>query len=46
VRTDRGGRLASSPANESGTLPSGTKYVLNQLYLGAAVDVVTATDTA
>ena len=41
------GSAASSSADEAGALPSGTKYVLSQLYLGAAVDIVlTATDTA
>ena len=41
------GRAASSAADESGALPSGTKYVLSQLWLGANVAIVlTATDTA
>ncbi len=41
------GSAASSAADESGTLPSDTKYVLSQLWLGAAVDItVKATDTA
>ncbi|HEX6921022.1 MAG TPA: M36 family metallopeptidase, partial [Actinomycetes bacterium] len=40
------GSAASGSADESGTLPSGTKYVLSQLWLGAGVSVtVTATDT-
>ncbi|WP_280841557.1 M36 family metallopeptidase [Micromonospora sp. A200] len=40
------GSAASSAADESGTIPSGTRYVLTQLWLGAAVPfTVTATDT-
>jgi hypothetical protein len=40
------GSAASSAADESGTLPSGTRYVLTQLWLGAAVPItLTATDT-
>jgi extracellular elastinolytic metalloproteinase len=40
------GSAASSAADESGTLPSGTKYILSHLWSGAQVDVtVTATDT-
>jgi hypothetical protein len=39
------GSAASSAADESGTLPSGTKYVLTHLWSGAGVDIeVTATD--
>ncbi|MGH3647780.1 MAG: M36 family metallopeptidase, partial [Micromonosporaceae bacterium] len=41
------GAAASSAADESATLPGDTKYVLSQLWLGAAVDItVKATDTA
>ncbi|GAA1822845.1 coagulation factor 5/8 type-like protein [Planosporangium flavigriseum] len=40
------GKAASSAADESGNLPSGTRYVLSQLWLGAAVPItLTATDT-
>ncbi len=40
------GSAASSAADESGTLPSGTKYILSHLWSGAQVDIeVTATDT-
>ncbi|TWG28073.1 Zn-dependent metalloprotease [Micromonospora palomenae] len=40
------GSAASSAADESGTIPSGTRYVLTQLWLGAAVPfTLTATDT-
>ncbi|SDY37880.1 Fungalysin/Thermolysin Propeptide Motif [Micromonospora pattaloongensis] len=39
------GSAASSAADESGTLPSGTRYVLTQLWSGAAVPItLTATD--
>ncbi|GII22732.1 M36 family metallopeptidase [Planosporangium mesophilum] len=39
------GTAGSSAADESGTLPSGTRYVLSQLWLGAAVPItLTATD--
>ncbi|MGH8969702.1 MAG: M36 family metallopeptidase, partial [Actinomycetes bacterium] len=42
----RTGDAASSAADESGTLPSGTKYVVTQLWLGAGVPfTLTATDT-
>ncbi len=41
------GSAASEAADESGTLPGDTKYVLSQLWLGAAVDIkLVATDTA
>ncbi|MGH3736413.1 MAG: M36 family metallopeptidase [Micromonosporaceae bacterium] len=41
------GAAASSAADESGTLPSDTKYVLSQLWLGTAVGItVKAVDTA
>jgi len=41
------GSAASASADEAGALPSGTKYVLSQLWVGANVSiVVTATDTA
>ena len=33
------GSAASSAADEAGTLPSGTKYVLSHLWSGAAVDI-------
>lgn len=37
---------ATSAANEAGTIPSGTAYVLTSLYAGAAVDyTLTITDT-
>lgn len=40
------GTASSSAADESGTLPSGARYVLTQLWLGAAVPItLTATDT-
>jgi extracellular elastinolytic metalloproteinase len=40
------GSAASSAADESGTLPSGTRFVLSQLWLGAGVPItLTATDT-
>ena len=40
------GSAASATADESGTIPSGTQYVLTQLWLGAAVPfTLTATDT-
>ncbi|MEV0724289.1 hypothetical protein AB0I37_16105 [Micromonospora purpureochromogenes] len=40
------GSAASSAADESSTIPSGARYVLTQLWLGAAVPfTVTATDT-
>lgn len=40
------GSAASSAADESGTLPSGTKHVLTHLWTGAGVQVeLTATDT-
>jgi hypothetical protein len=40
------GSAASAAADESATLPSETKYVLSQLWLGAAVDIsVLASDT-
>ncbi|MGC5022786.1 M36 family metallopeptidase [Micromonospora sp. DT47] len=40
------GSAASSAADESGTIPSGARYVLTQLWLGAAVPfTLTATDT-
>ncbi|WP_083672840.1 M36 family metallopeptidase [Micromonospora sp. CB01531] len=40
------GAAASSSADESGTIPSGTRYVLTQLWLGAAVPfTLTAIDT-
>ncbi|MGN9779599.1 M36 family metallopeptidase [Micromonospora sp. H33] len=40
------GSAASAAADESGTIPSGTRYILTQLWLGAAVPfTVTATDT-
>lgn len=40
------GSSATAAANESATLPSGTRYVLSQLWLGAAVPfTLTATDT-
>ncbi|PWK89564.1 Zn-dependent metalloprotease [Lentzea atacamensis] len=40
------GSSATSAADESTTLPSGTRYVLSQLWLGANVPItVTATDT-
>ncbi|MPZ62530.1 MAG: coagulation factor 5/8 type-like protein [Propionibacteriales bacterium] len=40
------GSSASAAANESGTIPSGTKYVLTHLWLGAAEPfTLTATDT-
>ncbi|MFC5730144.1 M36 family metallopeptidase [Nocardioides vastitatis] len=40
------GSAASSAADESGTIPSGTKYVLSHLWSGADVDVtVLAEDT-
>jgi extracellular elastinolytic metalloproteinase len=42
----RTGTAGSSAADESGTLPSGTKYVVSQLWLGAGVPItLTATDT-
>ncbi len=40
------GSAATSAADESGTIPSGTRYILTQLWLGAAVPfTLTATDT-
>lgn len=40
------GSAASSAADEASTIPSGTRYVLTQLWLGAAVPfTLTATDT-
>ncbi|MEV0804877.1 M36 family metallopeptidase [Micromonospora sp. NPDC050200] len=40
------GTAASSAADESGTIPSGARYILTQLWLGAAVPfTLTATDT-
>lgn len=40
------GSAASAAADESATLPSDTRYVLTQLWLGAAVPfTLTATDT-
>ncbi|SCE94779.1 Zn-dependent metalloprotease [Micromonospora viridifaciens] len=40
------GSAASSAADESGTIPSGTQFILTQLWLGAAVPfTLTATDT-
>ncbi len=40
------GSAASSAADESGSLPSGTRYVLSHLWSGAGVQIeVTATDT-
>ena len=37
---------ATEAANEAGTIPSGTAYVLTSLYTGAAVDyTLTITDT-
>ncbi|MBM0224356.1 hypothetical protein [Micromonospora sp. ATA51] len=40
------GSAASSAADESGTIPSGARYVLTQLWLGAAVPgTPTVTDT-
>ncbi|MEH0829495.1 MULTISPECIES: M36 family metallopeptidase [unclassified Micromonospora] len=40
------GSAASEAADESGTIPSGTRYVLTHLWLGAAVPfTLTATDT-
>jgi extracellular elastinolytic metalloproteinase len=40
------GTAASAAADESGTIPSGTKYVLTHLWLGAAEPfTLTATDT-
>ncbi|PZF91884.1 M36 family metallopeptidase [Micromonospora deserti] len=40
------GSAASAAADESGTIPSGARYVLTQLWLGAAVPFTfTATDT-
>jgi hypothetical protein len=39
------GSAASSAADEAGTLPSGTKYILSHLYLGAAEEIeLVATD--
>ncbi|WP_019812261.1 M36 family metallopeptidase [Saccharomonospora halophila] len=41
------GSAASASADESTTVPSGTRYVLTQLWLGTAVPItLTATDTA
>ena len=43
---ERTGSAASAAADESGTIPSGTRYVLAQLFLGASVPfTLTATDT-
>jgi extracellular elastinolytic metalloproteinase len=40
------GSSATSAANESGTIPSGTAYILTSLYAGAAADLtLTITDT-
>ncbi|WP_319462686.1 M36 family metallopeptidase [Micromonospora sp. RTP1Z1] len=40
------GAAASSAADESGTIPSGARYILTQLWLGTAVPfTLTATDT-
>ncbi|WP_116046585.1 M36 family metallopeptidase [Amycolatopsis palatopharyngis] len=40
------GSAASAAADESATLPSGTRFVLSQLWLGAGVPItLTATDT-
>ena len=40
------GSFATESANESGTIPSGTAYVLTSLYAGAAADMtLTITDT-
>ena len=40
------GSYATSAANEGGTIPSGTAYILTSLYAGAAVDyTLTITDT-
>ncbi|OKI54864.1 hypothetical protein A6A27_31555 [Micromonospora sp. CB01531] len=40
------GAAASSAADESGTIPAGSRYILTQLWLGAAVPfTLTATDT-
>jgi hypothetical protein len=40
------GSAATASADESATLPSGTRYVLSQLWLGAGVPItLTATDT-
>lgn len=40
------GTAASSASDESGTLPSGARYVLTQLWPGAAVPIMlTATNT-
>jgi hypothetical protein len=37
---------ATSAANEAGTIPSGTAYILTSLYAGAAADItLTITDT-
>lgn len=40
------GSYATSAANEGGTIPSGTAYILTSLYAGAAADItLTITDT-
>jgi hypothetical protein len=40
------GSFATESASESGTIPSGTAYVLTSLYAGAAADMtLTITDT-
>jgi extracellular elastinolytic metalloproteinase len=40
------GSYATEAANEAGTIPSGTAYILTSLYAGAAADItLTITDT-